>query len=75
MTVLRDLHQHFVPFWREIRVIKKSVRFCKCILPDGIGCHACIRVQQVDISAGSFHSFEAGSQLVHDGLYPRLKSY
>ena len=74
MTVLGDLHQHFVPLWREVRVIKKSVGFCKCVLSDDIGCHACIRVQQVDISAGSFHSFEAGSQLVYDGLYARLKS-
>lgn len=74
MTVLRDCHYHFVPGWREVRVIEKSVRSRKRILSNDIACQTCEYVQQVDTSAGSFKVLEAREQVVQDGLYSRLES-
>ena len=74
MTVLRDIHQHLVPGWREVWVIKESVRPRKRILSNDIACQTRKHVLQVDVSASPFQGFEPCYQLVQDGLYARLES-
>lgn len=73
MTILRHIHERLMPMRGEIRILQKTIRLRKRILPDDIPRQTPEQIQTVDNLASPLDLVQPSDHRIHHRLDSRLE--